>query len=159
MFAVGVSAPLPVAGMPLFAMAMPVLISAVALPMPTVALLVIASMSTLAGCACGDGVALRKRATITKSYGLTANVAGERYVLGAFGCYDPCALALGALIVPERDPAGLNLAFGRIFMLMRMRMPPKHELLDNEEHAEPDHQRNADGVRPARPDALHRLRQ
>jgi hypothetical protein len=44
-----------------------------------------------------------------------------------------------------------------IFALMRMRMPPKHELLDDEENAEPDHQSDADRVRPTGPHTLHRL--
>jgi hypothetical protein len=47
----------------------------------------------------------------------------------------------------------------RIFVIMRVRVSPQHEFLDDEEHAEPDQQSDADGMRSAWPDALHRLRQ
>jgi len=73
----------------------------------------------------------------------------------------PMAVSLGPLIVRQRirHPACRNLALHRVFMLMRVCMPPKHQLLDDEEHAEPDHQSGADTVRPSRSHALHRLRQ
>jgi hypothetical protein len=47
----------------------------------------------------------------------------------------------------------------RVFVLVGMRVPPKHELLDDEKDAQSDHQRHADGVSAAGPHALHCFRQ
>jgi hypothetical protein len=73
----------------------------------------------------------------------------------------PMAMPLGPLSMRQRirHPARHNLALHRVFMLMRVCMPPKHQLLDDEEHAEPGHQGGADTVRPSRSHALHRLGQ
>ncbi len=39
-----------------------------------------------------------------------------------------------------------------------MGVPPQHELLDDEEKPQPDHEREPDRMRAGRPRALHRLR-
>jgi hypothetical protein len=52
-----------------------------------------------------------------------------------------------------------NVTSDGILVLVGMRMPPKHEFLDDEEHAEAGHERNADGMRTAGSNCLHGLRQ
>lgn len=42
---------------------------------------------------------------------------------------------------------------------IRPRVPPQHQLLDEEEHAKPHEQRDPDGVRAFRPDTRYRFRQ
>jgi hypothetical protein len=44
-------------------------------------------------------------------------------------------------------------------MPIPMRMPPQHQLFDDEKHPQPDEQRDADRVRAIRPNSLHGLRQ
>jgi hypothetical protein len=107
-----------------------------------------------------------RREGATRNSRLAADIAGKCDVLGgALGSQDLHAMAFPAVIVRERvrDPVRhsvcRDLTLARIFVLMRMRVPPKHELLDDEEHAEPDHQRSANAVRPARPHGLHRFGQ
>jgi hypothetical protein len=107
-----------------------------------------------------------RREGATRNSRLAADIPGKCDVLArALGSQDLHAMAFPAVIVRERvrDPVRhavcRDVALARIFVLMRMRMPPKHELLDDEEHAEPDHQRSANAVRPARPHALHRFGQ
>jgi hypothetical protein len=46
-----------------------------------------------------------------------------------------------------------------IMVAIPMRMPPQHQLLDDEEHPQPHEQRSADGMRSIRPNTLHSLRQ
>jgi hypothetical protein len=106
------------------------------------------------------GLAPRECTTVNSR--LPANIARKCDVLGGgLGSEARPVVAFRPVIMRKRvrHPACGNLALGRIFVLMRMRMPPKHELLDNEEHAKPDHQGNADGMRSAGPHAFHRLRQ
>ena len=62
------------------------------------------------------------------------------------------------LIAHVRRVIVRHLARGRILMLMRMSMSPQHELLDNEEHPEPDHKRDTDPVRAPGSNALHCFR-
>jgi hypothetical protein len=50
-----------------------------------------------------------------------------------------------------------NLASGRIFVLVRMRMPPQNELLNDKEHAETHHQRDANRVCAAGSNSFHRF--
>jgi hypothetical protein len=94
---------------------------------------------------------------------LTADIARKRDVVATLADdQGRCAVAFfRPIILSERIRHAVsdNLAFGRIFVLMRMCMPPKHELLDDEEHPEPDNQRSSDGMRPTRPYALHCLGQ
>ena len=52
-----------------------------------------------------------------------------------------------------------NLTRNRILALMRMRMPPQHELFYNEKHAETNNQRIANRMRTAGANSLHCLRQ
>jgi len=98
---------------------------------------------------------------VTQNSRLAGNIARKRDALRALGGNDLHVTVFGAVVVRvcARHPARRNLAFGRIFLLVRVRVSPKHELLDDEEHAEPDHQGGTDGMRSAWPDALHRLRQ
>jgi hypothetical protein len=121
------------------------------------------AMSLLAAVAPLAGVA--RCESFAASSWLAANVARERDGRGSnsqagLGRSGLRVMVFSAVILGEcaRRPARGNVALRRIFMLMRMRVPPKHELLNDEEHAEPDHQGDADGVRSARPNALHRLR-
>ena len=46
-----------------------------------------------------------------------------------------------------------------VIMVVRSRVSPQHELLDDEEDAEAQHESNADPVCPCGPDARHRFRQ
>jgi hypothetical protein len=106
------------------------------------------------------GVALGDRTAVNSR--LCAHIARKCDALGcALGSQGLHSVAFRLVIVRERvrHPVRRDLALGRIFVLMRMRMPPKHELLDDEEHAKPDYQGNADGMRSAGPHAFHRLRQ
>ena len=61
-------------------------------------------------------------------------------------------VVVGTVVVTRIPVLGLTPVMG-------MRMPPKHELLNDEEHAEPDDQRSANGMRPAGSYGLHRLRE
>jgi hypothetical protein len=65
------------------------------------------------------------------------------------------------IIVRKRicHPVRGHFSHCRVFVLVGMRVSPKHKLLDNEEDAEPDHQRHADRVLAAGSHALHRFGQ
>jgi hypothetical protein len=58
-----------------------------------------------------------------------------------------------------RYTMGYNVAGSRILMLMRMRVPPQHELLNDEEHAKSNDHRDTDRVRAAGSNRFHRLGQ
>jgi hypothetical protein len=66
-----------------------------------------------------------------------------------------------AVVVSERVRYAVrhNVARSRIFMLVRVRMPPQHELLNDEEHAKSNDHRDPNRVRAAGSNRFHCLGQ
>jgi hypothetical protein len=58
-----------------------------------------------------------------------------------------------------RHPPRSYLFGGRVLMFVRVRMPPKHKLLDDEKHTQPEDKRDADSVRTPGADTFYRLRE
>ena len=66
-------------------------------------------------------------------------------------------VAIAVIVRMRLVPVPINPMLVRV--PIPMRVPPQHQLFDDEKHPEPDEQCRADGVRALRPNTLHRLGQ